>query len=107
MKANCDHCGKETTISKQEDTIAWCLGCIKDNWEMLKDMGVSGTFPPLPDATEDYLYTLESNIEKLKTIPRKEQQLPMALEKEVVVEEKEEKFDFEKYNSVLPGRGFE
>ena len=114
MKATCDHCDATTIRSVPDTNIVWCATCIRDDIALIRAVdlystdGKSMNIRPLDGETD---FSLKVNVDKLKLIPKKNANPPQP---EVVavstvasiatpVATPEPAFDFDKYNSTIPG----
>jgi hypothetical protein len=109
MKTVCDHCGGALTQGPYPiNNIVWCSQCVQDDLDLLENSGVN-----LAGQNGEYSWVMSWNIEKVKAIPPKgskkslpKEPLPTIAEVLVQVraeEKAEEKIDFHKYNTVIPG----
>ena len=107
-KSLCDHCGKLSSRYAGVGEIIWCGRCIDDNIKALMGLDLEGSFYP-SRGMGDFGFTIKENIRKLRTIP-KPGTTPVAVAPPVAVKEPEvqlePKFDFDKYNSTLPGKHY-
>jgi hypothetical protein len=117
MKGACDHCGGGLNIHRDDAFVAWCEQCVKDDNALLNAVGLTDAagMPMLwPPLNGEICVSFMENIHKLKAIPPKGSKPALTVE---VAETKtmelsqpyqpklEPAFDFDKYNSTIPGWG--
>lgn len=114
MKTTCDHCGGPLKKEKHYHTAAWCKTCVYDDAELLNNLRMetdSGGIIKFHKDDGELVISIPDNVKKMLAIPSKGKvavipsDFKELLEMEVVpVTPPEEKIDFHKYNSTLPGR---
>lgn len=113
MKEVCDHCGQPVDRPVSENKAVWCKQCVHDDNTILNSVGLMDSDNEAmiidPDSGELSLGITE-NVTKVNSIPKKNA-VPGHINVptdhiilELKVEPVQEKIDFNKYNSTLPGR---
>jgi hypothetical protein len=112
MKNTCDHCGKLLSRTYGNSGIVWCAQCVRDNTDLLVDLGVIERKYIVNLMEEDqYSWGQENNLVKLRQIPpwdfaaKEEPASEPVKPKENPPHIEEPKFDFAAYNG-LSGRSF-
>ena len=112
MKSVCDHCSGPINKERDHNTAVWCGTCVKEDASLLNQALLTSDDGSIitvsKDGGEQY-FGIRENVQKILAIPKKG--VPVAINvptdqiaMELKVEPVEEKIDFDKYNSTLPGR---
>jgi hypothetical protein len=120
MKKVCDHCGGGIEKERDDIIVVWCRSCVDEDYELLNAAGLSAAGTPMifNKGYGEFSAGMTKNIERMKAIPPKGAKSSAAttvvsMQAQVDFESKptapiqqEPAFDFDKYNSTIPGRHY-
>jgi hypothetical protein len=120
MKKVCDHCGGGVEKERDDTIVVWCKSCVDEDYELLNAAGLSAAGMPMTfnKGYGEFSAGMTENVKRAKSIPPKGSKPNMngdifpSLKVEVaetktmeLPHQSEPAFDFDKYNSTIPGWG--
>jgi hypothetical protein len=121
MKKVCDHCGGGLKIEREDCFATWCAQCVRDDYMLLNRVGITdsnGSPIIYTSHSGEISLGIQINVDRMKAIPPKGSKPNMngdifpPLKVEVaetktmeLPHQSEPAFDFDKYNSTIPGWG--